>query len=281
MSACGLFPGEIFADENGDYVGELDIGDGPGGPFGWVRCLAVAECDKGIFGLFRSFQTPPCNNCIGQPHSLGIHVGFGFGIQDLRTVADASGPTGLEAVDAMQCDLPGSEESFIGWAGAQVLDGSGQWQTGILDGDTGWHPKNGEKWVFQCWAKAIPDDDGVTVDGGTAKLSFSFALETATAAAPTALSDSLTLSGDWQFFQTIFNWSFGDIPSGTHPWVWPLIGFAGTELKNVVAYDVDWFGSLVHLHGYAPRGRVLIKCAHLYPLITPGGNWIDNFHGHG
>jgi hypothetical protein len=26
---------------------------------------------------------------------------------------------------------------------------------------------------------------------------------------------------------------------------------------------------------------VLIKCAHLYPLVTPGGNWIDSFHGHG
>lgn len=268
-SPCGLFTGEVFADSDGTYLGDFPYTDGPGGPFGWVACMA--NCDPlSFFGCYRSFTFDYRCGC-GKPYT-GIHVPFAFGAGAAYTVADASGPPGLEALPAMRVDLPGSPDCLVGWAGSQVVDpATGAWRTGTLDDSTGWNPPADETWVFQCWAKIVPDANDVVVAG--AKLSFAVAPEGFGSGAPT--TDQLELTTDWQFFQTIFPGGF--FPSSS--FYWPLIVFS--NVKNSQPDTCSFFGTVIAIHTYHPLGSVLIKCAHLYPLVTPGGNWIDSFHGHG
>lgn len=267
---CGLFVGEVFADDDATYVGDFEYGDGPGGPFGWVACMA--NCDPlSFFACFRYFTRDYKCGC-GLPYT-GIHVPFAFGAGHAYTVADSSGPTGLETKPAMRVDLPGSPDCLIGWAGSQVVDpATGLWRTGTLDGSTGWKPLADETWVFSCWAKVVPDVNGVEVAG--AKLGFNVAPEGFSNGSPTI--DELDLTTDWQFYQTIFNGGF--FPDAA--FYWPLIRFAGA-LVNEQDDFCTFFNDRIAIRTYHPLGSVLIKCAHLYPLITPGGNWIDSFHGRG
>jgi hypothetical protein len=260
----------LFADEDGSYVGDFAYGDGPGGPFGWVACMSF--CDPmSFFGCFRAFSRSYGCEC-GNPTGVRIAVPFAFGAGNAYTVTDSSGPTGLESVPAMRIDLPGSPDCFVGWAGHQVVDDTdGSWKTGLLSSDTGWDP-GPEQWVFQCWAKVVADINDVIVSGAT--LSFNVAPNGFGTGAPTI--DELTLTDDWQFFQTIFAGDF--FPSSS--FYWPLIRFAGT-IENHGPDTCRFFSDDIAIETYQPYGSVLIKCAHLYPLVAPGGNWIDSFHGHG
>ena len=267
VSACGEFLGEVFVDEDGRYVGDFAIGDGPGGPFGFVCCMSF--CDPmSFFACFRSFSRSYKCEC-GFPYTA-IGVPFAFGVGNAYTVDDPSGPPGLEAIPAMRVDLPGSPDCYLGWAGAQVIDDvTGAWNYGTLDGSTGWDPAADETWLFSCWARHA---DATPIDGAT--LSFAVAPNGFGPGAPTV--DALDLTTDWQFFSTTFNGGF--FPSSS--FYWPLIHFAGA-IENVGADHCDFFGTRIDINTYQPKGSVLIKCAHLYPPITPGGNWIDSFHGHG
>ena len=268
---CCLFAAEVFADDDGSYVGDFAYGDGPGGPFGWVACMA--GCDPlSWFACFRSFTRDyPCGCDL--PY-VGMHVPFANGAGKAYTVADSSGPPGLEALPAMRVDLPGAPDVFVGWVGSQVIDpATGAWRTGTLDGDTGWQPVDGELWCFQCWAKVVPDKNDVEVEG--ARLAFAVAPEGFSAGSPT--SDALDLTTEWQFYQTFFSGPF--FPSG--PWNWPLIAFSG-DIENVQPDFCTFFNDRIDIVTYHPLGSVLIKCAHLYkPAGGAGGNWIDNFHGGG
>lgn len=266
---CLLFVGEVFADDDGTYVGDFEYGDGPGGPFGWVGC--TANCDPlSWFACFRSFTRDYRCGC-DLPY-VGIHVPFAFGAGSVYTVADASGPPGLEAKPAMRVDLPGSPDCLIGWAGSQVVDpATGAWRYGTLDGDTGWNPDDApsETWVFSCWAKVVPDANDVTVSGAT--LAFNIAPEGFSNGDPSG--DSLTLTDEWQFFATTFNGGF--FPAGQ--WYWPLVRFAGA-IKNVQDDFCTFFNDHIPIRTYHPLGSVLIKCAHLYPLIHHS-NWADDWVG--
>jgi hypothetical protein len=270
---CDLFPGEVFADADGTYVGDFSASDGPGGPFGWVACMSY--CDPlAFFGCFRSFSRSYGCEC-DNPTGVRIAVPFSFGAGSAYTVADTSTPLvpDLSTVNAMRVDLPGSPEAFVGWAGSQVVDESdGSWKSGLLNGDTGWAPADGEVWVFQCLAKVVADALGVVVDGAT--LSFNVAPDGFSPGDPTG--DELALTSDWQFFQTLFSGPF--FPSAS--FYWPLIHFGGT-IENPGPDTCRFFNDNIDITTYQPLGSVLIKCAHLYPLVTPGGNWIDSFHGHG
>lgn len=269
MADCGLFDSEVFVDENGVYVGDFSYTDGPGGPFGWVHCMGFCEDPAFFFGVFDYFAPPTPCNC---RELVAIPVGFSFGCGPIYTVADASGPLGLEAMAAMEVNLPGSPDSRIGWAGPQVVDADGNWVYGVLGGSTGWKPLADETWVFQCWAKIVPDENGVEI--ADANLRFEVAPE---GFGNTPVNgDELALTTDWQFFQTTFAGGF--FPDTA--WYWPLIGFTGA-IEHQISYTGHFFNTPVPLHGYAPYGRVHIKCAHLYKLHGGKGNWIDSFHGHG
>lgn len=269
-SLCSEFLGEVFADEDGTYMGDFSYADGPGGPFGWISCMSF--CDPmSFFACFRSFSRS--YRCECGDAFLGIAVPFAFGVGNAYTVSDSSGPTGLESVPAMRVDLPGSPDCYLGWAGHQVVDDTtGAWNTGVLTGSTGWNPAADETWLFSCWAKVIPDANSVDVSGAT--LQFAVAPYGFGPGFPTI--DALDLTTDWQFFQTTFNGGF--FPSSS--FYWPLIYFNGT-IENIGADHCDFFGTRIPIDTYQPYGSVLIKCAHLYPPVTPGGNWIDSFHGHG
>lgn len=266
---CGLFDGEVFADVDGTYVGDFSVGDGPGGPFGWVACMSYAD-PATWFGCFRSFSH--LYRCAEGKPRVAIGVPFAFGAGSAYTVADSSGPAGLEAMPAMRVDLPGSPTCYVGWAGAQVVDALGEWQYGLLDGDTGWDPPSDQEWLFSCYAKVVPDANDVTVTG--AKLRFDVSPNGFGTGSPTG--DSLTLTDEWQFFSTTFFGGF--IPSSS--FYWPLIGFFG-DIENRGDDTCRFFDDDIHITTYLPYGSVLIKCAHLYPPVVPGGNWIDSFHGHG
>lgn len=265
-SPCGLFAGEVFADDNGVYLGDLPYGL----PFGWISCMAT--CDPmSFFGCFRSFYKGYICECLGT--FIGIHVPDAFGAGGIAVVTDLSGPTGLEAVPAMEVVLPGSPGCCIGWAGANptshVLGGG---ETIIDEPDPLWWPAEGEVWVFSCWAKIgaaidYPVDDPPTLAFNVAPGGFSNG-------APT--SDVLTLTDEWQFYQTIFSGEF--FPVST--FAWPLIAFGG-GIENFGADHCDFFSDRIDITTYQKNGTVLIKCPHLYPLVSPGGNWIDSFHGHG
>jgi len=283
-SPCGLFTNEVFVDTNGDYVGEFQIGDGPAGPFGWVNCMSLFDDETFYFGLFDAFKEPACA-LTEFGRNVYVPVDGVFGVQAARTVADASGPAGLEAVAAMEVDLNGAAGQHLAWAGPQVIDGSGDWVlVGELNTTTGWNPTPDDTWIFSCWAKTVPDGDGVDVAGAT--LDFTIGVEGFGESSVTA-EPPLVLSDEWQFYQAVFN----GLADPTGPWCWPIIRFSGDILKNVVTYEriyevdpVNHTTSTVTLQAYAAKGRVHIKCPHLYQAAGPGvstGNWIDNFHGHG
>lgn len=254
----------MFVDSDGTYVGDFSYGDGPGGPFGWISCMSFTD----LFGCFRYFDLT--YRCRGQ---VRIHVPFEFGAGAAYTVEDTSGPPGLEAMPAMRIDHPGCGGCHVGWAGPQVVDeATGEWATGLLDGSTGWDPPSDELWAFSCWAKVVPDLNGITVDD--MDLRFDVAPEGFGAGSPAP--DHITLTDDWQFFYVTFFGGF--VPSAA--WFWPLIHLARPQNQTD---DTCHFFSDLHINTWHHKGSVLIKCAHLYPVtaVASGGNWIDSFHGRG
>lgn len=283
-SPCGLFQNEVFVDSNGVYVGEFQIGDGPAGPFGWVICAGLADPEFMFQGIFDAFESPACA-ITETGRSVYVPIPGIFGVQAARTVADASGPPGLEAVAAMEVDLSGAPEQHLIWAGAQVVDPvTGAWiSSGEIDSTTGWNPTPSDTWIFSCWAKVVPDDGDVDISGAT--LDFTVSAEGSGESVITT-NPPLVLSDDWQFYQVAFN----GLSSPTGPWCWPVIRFGNaTILKRIVSYEKFYVtnspnpgdGLLLTLQGYYPNGRVRIKCPHLYQLDVFIGNWIDSFHGHG
>lgn len=264
-SPCGLFDSEVFVDREATYVGDFSYADGPGGPFGWVACQNFCESNF-FFGIFNSFKPPYCF-CLTY---VGTGVPFAFGVDSAVTVVDSSGPTGLESSPAMKVNLPGAADTYIAWAGTQVVDETtGAWKTGVLNASTGWDPQAGETWIFSCWAKSVPDINSVTADD--INMNFSIAVP---GLAPSDIGDSLLLTDEWQFYSFMFD---GGLGGGGFKW--PLINFNAPA--NVVAYTGHFFDTPVDLMGYDDYGSVLIKCAHLYQPAPPTSNWAATFHGHG
>lgn len=270
---CGVFDGEVFVDDSGTYIGNAGLGDGPGGPYGWVNCAAYCENKGGIFGLFRSFKDPPCS-CFSGTRGTRVGIPYSFGGQSLTSVVDTSGPPGLEGMLAMQIDLPGTGESIFTWAGTQVYDETTGWATGLINGNPGWRPSNDEMWVVQFWVKAVPDDDGFLMSDS--HITF--------CGAPRGYPEigqapRVPITDEWTFTQQIFaaNVSlFGSTPD----WTWPVFNVAGTELERSEDYPEPWFGGFVTLNGFVPKGRLLMKCPHLYPYVPPDLHvWANHYAG--
>lgn len=270
---CGVFDREALVDEDGIYIGNPGLGDGPGGPYGWVSCTSYCE---NIHGLLRSFEFTPCPCDIGGGLRLpAAPIPFSFGVQHLSSVVDTSGPPGLEGMLAMQLDSTGAGGGLATWMGTQVYDGS-DWVYGGLGGDTGWRPAFGELWVFQCWTKAIPDDDGFVMNGGS-HIGFHGTLP--------GLSDTVLVPGEpindtWTFFQGIFAWPYHGTAPGDASWGIPSINIGGDELVRSEDYTQSFFGHDFTLNGFVPKGRMLIKCPHLYPYVAQELHvWANDFAG--
>lgn len=294
---CGVKVGEVFEDVTGGrgYLGSFAFGvDNFGDPLGWTHCLGTCQNQlffKDLFGQFDPNNEPcRCDAVVNTPR---INVGFDKGCESIIPGWDVSGPTGLEAAQAMFVGLDGTLNNNVGFAGSQAYDdGGGTFVQGLLNGDTGWHKDpTVPYWVFECWARI--SDDGGAWEGATgdpaggqftdgATLSFHMAAEGHSDAAVSGslgTTNSLALTTDWQFFQVIFSGSSGQFGIAA-AWYWPVV-HVSTMHKYVIDYVINWFGSRIHRSGYAARGEVAIKCPHLYPYNqSEGPIWFNDFHGH-
>jgi len=268
VSACGEFVGEVFLGADSEYVGGFDDGaDTFGNPYGWVHCMA--DCEPAS-SPFRDFYVTPCACGSGDPNPPRAGIPFEFSTQLLTVVTDTSGPTGLEAEPALQIDGSGATNAAFAWVGPQHRDpDTGDYKLGLLDNDpdTGWYPQDGESWTFECWAKVVPDYEGFTpaaTDLGftAAKAGFS----TGTVDERTAISDT-----EWTFVHKVFDWIGGDTgPGETTAFVFPVLEIHGSDWNRRENRTIDVAGTPVTVEFYIARGRLLVKCAHLYP--TGPGN---------
>ena len=267
MSDCGEFPGEVFVGRDGTYLGAFD---GPvdtfGDPLGWVHCMADCE-DSG--SAFRDFYVTPCACGTGDPNPPRATVPFEFSEQRLTVISDTSGPTGLEDELALQIDGSGVTNAAIAWVGSQHYDyDTSAWRLGALPNhpDDGWYPKADESWTFQCWAKVVPDYESFTPDD--TQLGFTAAMS---GSGTGVVDERETIStSDWTFMEKVFDWVGPDTgPGESVPFVFPVLEIHGTEWTRREIRTIDVLGTPTDVEFYIERGRLLIKCAHLYPTVPP------------
>jgi len=267
MSACGTQPGEVFIGASAEYLGAFDQpADTFGDPLGWVHCMSDCEPSG---SAFRDFYVTPCACGPGDPNPPRAGIPFEFSTQRLTAVIDTSGPTGLEAELALQIDGSGVTNAAVAWVGSQMYDyETDEWKIGLLDNnpDTGWYPKEGESWTFQCWAKVVPDyEDFVPAD-----TELGFTAAKATFSTGTVDERTTISSDDWTFVDKVFDWIGGDTgPGETCPFVFPVLEIHGSDWTRREDRTIIVSGSPLTTMFYIERGRLLIKCAHLFPTIPP------------
>lgn len=295
-SVCGEYVGEALVSDDGTFLGDFTQGDGLDAPLGWSRSMGYwwghynAYCPSGGLTfqccslyqwIFSPWWDPPylidtCNP-VPQPRVPISSFGTTFtGMLNDTIVADTSGPPHLTAVPALQLDLAGSGHGSLSFIGERASQHAGY---DPADYDTAWFPDIGSRWVWQVWAKVVPDSDDYTIPDG--RLSFGYGRENTETLVPTPAPDDDTLTTDWKFFQTAFT---------VTPWLSDAhhaIPFISVRSEDAVFRQpriLTLFCKDITLTKWAPKGRVAFKCAHLYPEDAPQlgvGNWCDSFHGHG
>lgn len=294
-SACGEYVGEALVSDSGAYLGDFTGGTAIDAPLGWSRSMAFAWGSYRPYcpSAHRTFQCcalpdwimapwwdPPwlidgCN-IIFQPR-VPLSMPFGStytGLLNGSVFDDDSGPAGLEGVPAIELDLAGSGHGSLAFIGEQASLHSGFSED---DYATAWMPEIGSQWVWQAWAKIVPDSNGYSIPDG--HLQFGYGRMNTAVLLPHSPADD-DLTDDWKFFQAVFT----VIPwlSDAHPAI-PYITFRSEDAVYRETRLIEMYCKEFAMTKWAPKGRVRVKCAHLYPLgaAVAGGNWCDNFHGHG
>lgn len=292
VSACGEYEGEVIVGNDGTYLGDFDHGMAIDAPLGFSRS---ASDSRGIYisptvncgdWVSSPFWRPPylTDSCVplstyplpGPQPRVPIRGGAGFfGTLNGQIVADSSGPTGLEDMPAVEIDFCGSGSGYLSFIGETASQKAGEDPADYTDL---WNPAFASRWVIQCWAKPVDDGNGYVMSDASMKLGYG-RLEAAIFNAPIA---DAALDTDWKFFQTPFatSDSYPDKPAI------PAFGATGGSLFNNEGHSVIYAGVDYTLKKMTPKGRLRLKCLHLYPegatpISSSTGNWCDSFHGHG
>lgn len=296
-SGCGESVGEVLVNDAGVYVGDFAHGPAIDAPLGFSRSMAKFwgdyhpycpsagrefQCCSIIDWIFSPWWEPPymIDSCNPTPQPLvPLSTPFGTtytGMLNGAIVSDSSGPPHLEGLPAVELDLAGSGHGSLAFIGERA---STAIHYNPSDYDTAWLPDIGSQWVWQVWAKTVPDSNDYTIPDG--HLSFGYGRENTVSLAPCPSPDDDTLTSDWKFFRTVF--TITPWLSDAHHAI-PFISVRSDDAVNRVERIVELYCKSFYLTKWERKGRVRLKCAHLSPLGAAqvgAGNWCDSFHGHG
>lgn len=240
MSDCGNFTGEKIVDGSGNYVG-----DGSEGAIGWTQCGWFCNNSQFEWGA-----SPPCPcDSLGNALSPLAQL-YDNPASSISVVSDTSGPRGLEHIPAFEIDGAGIPGSSVEWVGP----GAG---AGLHTVPTGIPLVAGVRYTCSFWIKGVPDDDGFVANG--------YAWHAALGVRYYGQFDivQIPIPSDWTFAFGVSSpypsFSFVQSPNdGAF-----AMGF-GTDLSKTEPYTVP-IGHGVAATIFSPRGRVHVKCIHLYP----------------
>jgi hypothetical protein len=264
-----LFDFWDFAVSPKEYVGSTSC------------CTVRFRTDQNCFHPDTGIHTGKCNTTPGC--SAVAHQNAGWALSTfalanpssrIRTVADSSGPDGLEDCPAMEIDFSGSGlegATFIGEGGG--LDGTSP-PNGYTNGTrstTGWSITEGSCWVERFWVKAVPDNDGFTCTGYDIRTNvgfWPFPFHT------TVIDGDreLILNGDWQEFYFVWQatgW-LGAFPDPMLNAPWAILTFAQNPMSPECPEGRP---------AWQRKGRVHVKQVHIYPCDLTSGVWVKRPSG--
>lgn len=282
MTVLVQYVGEVLKDDGDNYIGDFSGGVGADGvtPLGWAHGTSSFYSGNvnwaspgGLTGLFADFWGNPSDH---------VHQSIApvlFEVPTLSAVIsdDPSGPPGKEADKACILSGAGDNGGLFTWVGEDASNILGPSSYPAVD--SGWHPDNGSIWCCSGWFKALQDGEGgADATGNTLQF---FGAKYGYGTGGTAFIDapfSLTLTQEWQYFKTRFQWAWSSGPA--------LFGIElTTGWNHSETHDID-YGGFGHieltkagtLEGGAGGGfgSVAIKDVHLWncQLIKPG------YHSH-
>lgn len=289
------YPGETHDPCNGGNFGGYDISQTITPQIcadGCMNCIGPGFCSNYPHGN----DSVQCGHqCGGQTRPAGWPL-TAFGVTnaalDVAVVADASGPPGLEDLNAMRIDFSG-----VGADGATFIGEDGGYDAGrppFTDSNPGgdypaddWNyaPRHTtgitflalEKYCFDVWVKAVPDQFGFTCVGWRFEVNFKVGFTVSAA----VTNGSVTLDGTWQHIQgyhiiPMENWA----PVHNAPMMLQTLNTTGEdEYEHCEIPDAI---SPVRGPGKVkpPRGRVHVKAVHLYSCSTQTGQKVHVWRWH-